>query len=97
VARGHLLARIFGGPGDDFRNIIPLFRSANLSMRRIERSIADVLSGGRARWVYYRVVPVRHVFDPWPRGIEMEAVAVNDVGEILFTIAHETVLNTLRP
>jgi hypothetical protein len=91
-ARGHLLARWFGGPGTEARNIVPLFRPANVQMATVEDAIATALKSGSAQSVYYRVTPIFQDTGLIPRGITMEAEAVDASGNQT-QIASQTVLN----
>jgi hypothetical protein len=84
---------MFGGPGEDPRNIVPVFRAANEEMRTVEFAIRDALESGQAPWVYYRVTPIYNGSSGIPIGITMEAAAVDDTGTVLFQIANQSVLN----
>lgn len=49
MERSHLIARQFGGKNTDPRNIVPLFKGANLAMRKEpEKYIEDSAGRGRA-------------------------------------------------
>lgn len=79
-ARGHLLAKWFGGPGHRIENLVPLHRAANQEMLSQERRIAEALTIGTYETVYYRVTPVYGGRSGVPVEVRMEAVGVTASG-----------------
>jgi hypothetical protein len=71
--RGHLLARLLGGSGDEYENLVTLFRNANSPvMRDLERKVADAVLAGEI--VRYRVSPIYNGTDLIPRAVTLRAV-----------------------
>ena len=72
-ARGHLIAKLLGGSGDDARNLTTMFTNANTPvMRAFEKKVADAVRGGQT--VRYQVTPIYRGSDPIARGITLRAV-----------------------
>ena len=76
-ARGHLLARMLGGAGDDARNLITLFqRNANHpNMSSFERQVQTVVRNGET--VNFRVIPTYSGNNPMPTGVTLTARGSN--------------------
>jgi hypothetical protein len=82
-ARGHLLARWFGGVGNDTSNLVPLYRTANEQMRSlVETPIANSLIGSNAKYteVVYSVTPHYSGDNLIPDYIEIEAIGIENSG-----------------
>ena len=71
--RGHLIAKLFDGSGDDARNLVTLFREANHpAMSGFERQIASAVRGGDI--VKMIVTPVYSGGTPLPvAGVTIQA------------------------
>ena len=76
-ARGHLLARILGGAGDDARNLVTLFqRNANHpNMSSFERQVHAAVRNGET--VSFRAIPVYTGNNPMPTGVTLTARGSN--------------------
>jgi RHS repeat-associated protein len=88
-ARGHLLARWFGGAGNDTANLVPLHKAANEKMRSlVETPIANSLTGSNAKYteVVYSVTPHYNGNDLIPDYIEIKAIGLdnNDIDHVIF-------------
>ena len=76
-ARGHLLARMLGGAGNDARNLVTLFqRNANHpNMSSFERQVYAAVSNGET--VNFRVIPIYSGANPMPVGFTLTARGAN--------------------
>jgi RHS repeat-associated protein len=88
-ARGHLLARWFGGSGNDTTNLVPLYRSKNDKMRiLVETPIANSLRGTNAKYteVIYAVTPHYTGNNLIPDHIEIKAIGIdaNGIDHVIF-------------
>ncbi|NKD55998.1 MULTISPECIES: DNA/RNA non-specific endonuclease [unclassified Haematospirillum] len=72
-ARGHLLARMLGGAGDDARNLVTLFqRNANHpNMSSFERQVQHAVRSGET--VNFRAVPIYTGSNMMPVGVTLTA------------------------
>ena len=72
-ARGHLLANILGGSGNDARNLVTLFqRNANSpNMRHFENQVRNAVDGGQV--VNYRAIPIYSGNNSVPIGVTLTA------------------------
>ncbi|WP_143181442.1 hemagglutinin repeat-containing protein [Pseudovibrio exalbescens] len=70
-ARGHLLARMLGGAGDEARNLVTLFqRNANHpNMSSFERQVQAAVRNGET--VNFRAIPVYTGSNPMPTGVTL--------------------------
>jgi hypothetical protein len=92
-ARGHLLGRLFGGPGNWKQNLVPMYQSANQRMyTEVEKVLADKLKAGEFDKIYYTVAPIYNGDSLIPKGLTVEAIG-ETVGGELSPILHHTVLN----
>jgi hypothetical protein len=89
-ARGHLLANVLGGSGDDKRNLVTIVQIPINTpiMRDIELSIRDAVNAGET--ILYQVTPIYRGGDLIPMGITIEAI-----GDQGFELAL-TLLNRFR-
>ena len=71
--KGHLIARLLGGRGDDARNLTPLFQNpANTPvMSSFERQIAKAVESGQT--VRYQVTPIYRGSELVPRAVTLSA------------------------
>ncbi|MDB4020370.1 DNA/RNA non-specific endonuclease [Planktomarina temperata] len=76
-ARGHLLARMLGGAGDDARNLVTLFqRNANHpNMSSFERQVQTAVRNGET--VNFRAIPIYTGSNPMPTGVTLTARGSN--------------------
>jgi hypothetical protein len=76
-ARGHLLANVLGGSGDDARNLVTLFqRNANHpNMSSFERQVRGAVEGGET--VSFRAIPIYAGSNAVPTGISLTARGSN--------------------
>lgn len=72
-ARGHLLARMLGGAGDEARNLVTMFqRNANHpNMSNFERKIRDAVKSGEV--VNFRTIPIYSGNKKMPTGVTLTA------------------------
>ena len=81
--RCHLIAWMLCGVGDDVRNLITGTRYLNTEgMLPYEKQIADYIHE-TGRHVLYRVTPLYSEDDLLARGVQMEAMSVEDEGKAL--------------
>jgi len=72
IDRGHLIAKVLGGSGDDARNIVTLFREANQQvMRGLELQIRDAVQAGQT--VILRSTPIYSGANLVPIGVTIRA------------------------
>jgi hypothetical protein len=93
-ARGHLWARLFGGPGGDRRNIVPLFKPANTEMEQLENKIRGILDNNEASSVFYRVIPAYEEESAIPVAIYVQAVALDDQDRVIRVIDDKRIWNS---
>ena len=76
-ARGHLLARMLGGAGDDARNLVTLFqRNANHpNMSSFERQVQAAVRNGET--VNFRAIPIYSGNNSMPTGVTLTARGSN--------------------
>jgi hypothetical protein len=78
--RGHLLGNQLGGPGDDRRNLVPLYSTANRQyMRNIENQIADYIQETGVA-VFYTATPEYDGSNPVPDEVILNAWAILPTG-----------------
>ncbi|WBP91110.1 LamG-like jellyroll fold domain-containing protein [Kitasatospora cathayae] len=71
--RGHLLARVLGGDGEDRRNLVPLWANANSPvMSSVEAKIASALKAGES--IYFTSRPAYDGRNPLPDTVTLTAV-----------------------
>ncbi|MBI5757883.1 MAG: putative Ig domain-containing protein, partial [Planctomycetales bacterium] len=93
-ARGHLLARIFGGPGNWLENLVPIYQSINLEMyHTAEKVVANALKSGKYKFVYYSVRPIYEGASAIPKAIELEAIGEVMEGVYETVVARRSLLN----
>jgi hypothetical protein len=92
-ARGHLLARWFGGSGKLKDNLVPLHKTANKAMLNdVERLAETALKSGDYQDVYYRVMPLYDGNSLIPKGLTIDVLG--DAGDgVLTTLFSGTVVN----
>lgn len=56
--RGHLLARILGGDGDDRRNLVPLYPKANQKVMKKFEAMVNSTTRSDQHTVWYSVTPM---------------------------------------
>lgn len=76
--RGHLLADVLGGSGEDWRNLVTLYRIANYPAMYFasEYIISEAIQSGTT--VRYRVTPVFQGDELLCKGLHIMAKSVND-------------------
>ncbi len=87
-SRGHLIAKVLGGAGDDTRNLVTLYQNPVNSpvMRGFERKVLNAVEEGQT--VTYQVTPIYRGSELVPRAVTMTA---NGSGGFSLRV---TVLNT---
>jgi hypothetical protein len=86
-SRGHLLARMLGGRGDDERNLVTLYQQDTNSpvMSDFERQVYLAVDAGEV--VNYRVTPIYEEGGPIPTSVALQA-RVSDGLDISVTIVN---------
>jgi len=76
--RGHLLADVLGGSGEDWRNLVTLYRNANYPTMYFaaEDIVSEAIQSGTA--VRYRVTPIFKGEELMCEGLHIMAKSVND-------------------
>ncbi|TXL89381.1 DNA/RNA non-specific endonuclease [Streptomyces sp. IB2014 016-6] len=60
LERGHLVAHLLGGPGNDPKNLLTITKVTNTAMKRPERAVADFIYNGDVSNQVIYVVQVEH-------------------------------------
>lgn len=89
-ARGHLLARLLGGSGDNARNLVTILQNPTNTpvMRAIEAETASAVRAGQI--VQYSVTPIYEGASLVPRGITISATGSGGYAKYI------TVLNPIK-
>jgi RHS repeat-associated protein len=77
MARGHLIADILNGSGEDLENLVPLYAGPNRAMESdIEIPLRNKINAGAK--VYYSVIPLFSPGDPIPWRLNIDIVVNGD-------------------
>lgn len=76
--RGHLLADVLGGSGEDWRNLVTLYRNANYPAMYFARNSLSVKRIQSGTTVRYRVTPLFKDDELMREGLHIMAKSVTD-------------------